>query len=440
MMTYSEALEYIHSVTWLGSRPGLDRTRELMRRLGNPQSGLKFIHIAGTNGKGSTSAMLAEILKCAGYKVGLYTSPFILRFNERMRINGEDITDGELAKITEYVRPFADSMADTPTEFELITAIAFVYFARHRCDYVVLEVGMGGALDSTNIIDTAVLSIITGIAMDHTAFLGDTLEKIAEQKAGIIKHGIPVLLGTQHGDFDAGFDGGIGKEGADSIRRVISSEAKRQDAPFYGVDLGRTVIHTQDLDGCDLSFDGRKYHLSLLGSYQPYNAFTALAACDILREAGLNIPCSAEVAGLERVIWRGRFEILSRHPLIISDGGHNPEGVDAAVRSIKTCFGDKKVNIVSGVMADKDYGYMISSMARVAHSAFTVRPDNPRALDANRYAEEFKAHGVPAKAYSSLDAALQAATQNGLPTVCLGSLYMYGQVVAAVRTLKSQTN
>ncbi|MBQ9162805.1 MAG: bifunctional folylpolyglutamate synthase/dihydrofolate synthase [Clostridia bacterium] len=438
MMTYSEALEYIHSVTWLGSRPGLDRTRELMRRLGNPQNELKFIHIAGTNGKGSTSAMLAEILKCAGYKVGLYTSPFILRFNERMRIDGEDIPDDELAEITEYVRPFANSMEDTPTEFELITAIAFVYFARHKCDYVVLEVGMGGALDSTNIIDTAVLSIITGIAMDHTAFLGDTLEKIAAQKAGIIKRGTPVLLGTQHGDFDAGFDGGIGKEGAESIRRVISSEAKRQDAPFYGVNLGRTDIIRQDLDGCDLSFDGKKYHLSLLGSYQPYNAFTALAACDILRETGLNIPYSAEVAGLERVIWRGRFEILSRQPLIISDGGHNPEGIDAAVRSIKNCFGDKKVNIVSGVMADKDYGYMISSMARVAHSAFTVRPDNPRALDADRYAEEFKAHGVPAKAYPSLYAALEAATQNGLPTVCLGSLYMYGQVVEAVRALSGK--
>ena len=434
-MTYSEALEYIHSVTWLGSRPGLDRTRELMRKLGDPQNSLKFIHVAGTNGKGSTSAMLARILECAGYKVGLYTSPFILRFNERMRINGEDIPDGELAEITEYVRPFADSMEDTPTEFELITAIAFVYFARHNCDVVVLEVGMGGALDSTNIIDTSILSIITGIAMDHTAYLGDTIDQIARQKAGIIKRGTPVLLGTQHGDFDAGFDGGIGKDERDNIRRIISGRARLMDAPFYSVDLRDTNVIPRGLDGSDIVFDGKEYHLSLLGAYQPYNAFTALTACDILRGGGLNIPQSAELEGLRTVKWRGRFEILSRSPLIISDGGHNPEGIDAAVRSVRECFGDEKVNIISGVMADKDYGYMVGSMCKIAHAAFTVRPDNPRALDAKGLAECFCQNGVPATAYPSVRDALLAATKNGRPTVCLGSLYMYGEVEAAVKSI-----
>ena len=199
-MTYQEALDYIHSVCWKGSRPGLERTIELTERLGRPQDTLKFIHVAGTNGKGSTSAMLASILQQAGYKVGLYTSPFILRFNERMRINGEDVPDEELAQITALVRPHADAMEDTPTEFELITAIALCYFARNHCDYVVFEVGMGGRLDSTNVIaaESVAASVITGIAMDHTAFLGDTPEKIAAEKAGIIKANVPVVYGGNH--------------------------------------------------------------------------------------------------------------------------------------------------------------------------------------------------------------------------------------------------
>lgn len=437
-MTYDEALQYIHSVTWLGSRPGLERTKELMRRLGDPQKSLKFIHIAGTNGKGSTSAMLAQILTSAGYKTGLYTSPFILRFNERMRINGEDIPDGELAEITEYVRPFADSMEDTPTEFELITAIAFVYFARHSCDLVVLEVGMGGALDSTNIIDTSILSIITGIAMDHTAYLGDTLEKIAEQKAGIIKPGVPVLMGTQHGDFDVGFNGGIDSGATDRITAVISSAAKRANSPFYKVDVNRANILSQTLDGCKISFDGKEYVLSLLGVYQPYNALTVLCACDVLKAIGINIPDSAVEHGLSSVVWRARFEILCRHPLFIFDGGHNPEGVDAAVRSIKTYFGDEKVNIISGVMADKDYGYMIGSMSKVARRVFTVRPDNSRALNAGDYAEEFRKHGVPAASYQTVADAVAAAISDGHPTVCLGSLYMYGQVAQAMEQIKNK--
>ena len=199
-MTYEQALDYIHSVCWKGSRPGLSRITELMEKLGNVQNHLKFIHVAGTNGKGSTSAMLASTLQRAGYRTGLFTSPFIVRFNERMRIDGVDIDDQELADITEYIKPFAESMADVPTEFELITAIALLYFERNGCDYVVLECGMGGRLDSTNIIspECVVLSIITGIAMDHTAFLGDTAEKIAAEKAGIIKPGVPVLFGGVH--------------------------------------------------------------------------------------------------------------------------------------------------------------------------------------------------------------------------------------------------
>ena len=191
-MNYEECLEYIHGVSWVFCKPGLERIGELCERLGNPQNELKFVHVAGTNGKGSFCSMLSSVLAAEGYKVGLYTSPYITVFNERMRINGENISNDELVRLTELVKPIAEQMSDKPTEFELITALAFEYFRSNGCDIVVLEAGMGGRLDSTNIIENSLLSVITGIALDHTAFLGDTVEKIAAEKAGIIKKCRPV--------------------------------------------------------------------------------------------------------------------------------------------------------------------------------------------------------------------------------------------------------
>ena len=194
-MTYQETLAYIHNINWCFCKPGLERTRTLCEKLGNPQKELRYIHVAGTNGKGSTCAMLESILRAAGYKTGLYTSPYVRRFNERMQVNGEPIADEELVEITEFVRPVADAMEEKPTEFELITAIAFEYFRRQKVDVVVLEVGLGGRLDSTNVIENPLLSIITGIAFDHISLLGNTLQAIAAEKAGIIKPGCPVLFG-----------------------------------------------------------------------------------------------------------------------------------------------------------------------------------------------------------------------------------------------------
>ena len=188
-MNATEAIEYIHSVCWKGSIPGLGRTQELLAKMGNPEKDLKFVHIAGTNGKGSTAAMTASILQKAGYRTGLYTSPFIYRFHERMQVNGVEISDEDLAAVTEYVKPFAQSMAESPTEFELVCCIAFEYFKRQNCDIVVLEVGMGGAFDATNVIEAPEVAVITNIGLDHTEVLGDTVEKIAETKAGIFKEG-----------------------------------------------------------------------------------------------------------------------------------------------------------------------------------------------------------------------------------------------------------
>ncbi len=435
-MTYEEALRFIHSTSWKGSRPGLARTRELTDRLGRPQDSLRFIHIAGTNGKGSTSAMLASVLGAAGYRVGLYTSPFIVRFNERMQIDGQNISDEELAEVTAIVRPHAEAMADTPTEFELITAIALVYFARHQCDLVVFEVGMGGRLDSTNIIDghTVAASVITGISLDHTAFLGDTHEAVAAEKAGIIKPGVPVIFGGVH---PAVGDGQIPAE-APVCARVIADKAAEVGARYVEVDHTKLTVHTSDIFGSELDFGAhRDLYIPLSGLYQPYNAATVLTVLDVLRARGEIDVTEARIReGLEAVRWPGRFEVLCRDPLVISDGGHNPEGIEAAIASVKQYFGDRKVYLLTGVMADKDYTHMIARMGEVTARAFCVRPDNPRALASDAYAEAFRAIGIPAVGYDTVsdgvEAGMEAARRDGAALLCLGSLYMYGEVRAAV--------
>ena len=437
-MTYTQALDYIHSTCWKGSRPGLSRTVELTNRLGNPQNSLKFIHVAGTNGKGSTSAMLAAVLQKAGYKVGLYTSPFILRFNERMQINGVDIPDDELAAITEFVKPHAEAMADTPTEFELITAIAFVYFSRNACDYVVFEVGMGGRLDSTNIIppETVVASVITGIAMDHTAFLGDTPEKIASEKAGVIKTGVPVVYGGNHPPVG---ETSPTPEALSCVTcgQVIRAKAAEVGAPYLETDHTKLANVRSDLFGADFDFGAYKdIHVSLSGLYQPHNAANVLTVIDVLRTRGLTIPDTAVRRGLASVKWPARFEVLSKSPLVIADGGHNPEGIDAAIASVKAYFKAEKILLLTGVMADKDYTHMVSRMAEVAAQAFCVRPANDRALDPTTYAETFREIGIPAEGYATVAegvrAAMDTATREGKALLCLGSLYMYGEVHEAV--------
>lgn len=420
-MNYEESLQYIHSVNQAFCKPGLDRISALCERLGNPQDTLKFIHVAGTNGKGSVCAMLERILREAGYRTGLYTSPYIKCFNERMQVAGEMITDEELAELTTLVRPIADAMTDKPTEFELITAVAFEYFRRHACDVVVLEVGLGGRLDSTNIIKEPLLSIVTGIDFDHTALLGNTIQKIAAEKAGIIKENCPCLYG---GDENAAC-------------RTTRAIADQKHASFYTVD--RSTLHKKSVGFDGTVFDYRDYDglkLSLLGSYQPYNATIVLTALDILASRGLSVSDDAVRRGLLHVRWGARFELLSRDPIILYDGGHNPQGIEAAVKSIREYFPDARVNILSGVMADKDYDAMIETLKPIARRIFTVTPNNPRALSAVEYAAQFIGHKVVADAYESIEAGVLAAVadcrSSGAPLICLGSLYLYGDVVKAV--------
>ena len=420
-MNYEQALEYIHSVNWTFCKPGLERITELCKALGDPQNKLRFIHVAGTNGKGSTSSMLASILQSAGYRTGLYTSPYIRTFCERIRVDGENIPKEKLASFTERIRPIADAMTDKPTEFELITALAFAYFAECACDVVVLEVGLGGRLDSTNVIENTALSIITGIDFDHTALLGNTIEEIAVEKAGIIKPNRPVLFGGGKG---VAFD-------------TVCAVAQEKNAPVHRVDRSSYKEKSATLDGT--VFDYLHYtdlHLPLLGAYQPYNATTVLTAIDLLKEQGFAIGEDAVGCGLLSVRWPARFELLSRDPIIIYDGGHNPEGVRAAVASVKAYFGDQRVNLLSGVMADKDRGEMIQTMKPIIERAFTVTPNNPRSLAAADYAAQLASYDIVATPYAGVaegvKAAIESSRKENIPLICLGSLYLYEEVEAAV--------
>lgn len=417
-MTYNEALQYIHSICWKGSKLGLDRTRELLGKLGNPEKQLKFIHIAGTNGKGSCAAMLSSILEEAGYHTGLYTSPFINRFNERMQIDHQCIPDDELAELTEYIRPFADGMEDSPTEFELITALAMVYFARHKCDIVVLEVGMGGELDSTNIIDVPEAAVIMAMGLDHVKELGPTMADIARAKAGIIKEGGDVVI---YG----------GNPEADPVFEEVCAQ---RSAKLHKADFSAIVPGPFGLDGQSFSYGAWKdLQIPLVGVYQMRNAAVVLETVQVLRGKGWHISDAAVASGLKNTRWPARFEVLRRDPVFIVDGGHNPHGIRATAESLQRLFPGKKFTFVTGVMADKDVESILGLIVPLADQFFTVRPDNPRAMSAEELADRIRAMGAKATPCESVAAgvarAVEAEGKDGV-ACALGSLYMSGDVRA----------
>lgn len=420
-MTYEEALEYIHSVCWKGSRPGLERITELCRRLGDPQKKLRFVHVAGTNGKGSTCAMLTSILMKAGKKVGTFTSPFIFEFRERMCINGEMISFEDLARATEYVRPHADAMEDAPTEFELITAVALVYFMWQECDIVVFEAGLGGRLDSTNVIDKAEVSIITSIALEHTEFLGDTTAKIAAEKAGIIKSGCPVVAGKTDSD----------------AAEVIRNAAEKAGSSFYSANTELITDLRLSLAGCTFSYDTiRDITLPLVGTYQPLNASVAITAA-----RAMGIDDETIKNGLAAVKWAGRFEIIGNDPLIIYDGGHNIQCAEAVADTLKA-LDCKKIAILTAVMADKEYHKMAEILAPFARRVYCVTPaDIPRALDAEAYADVFSELGINAVSAGSVEAGLRLAMgyakAKNIPLLVTGSLYLYKEFRDALSVINN---
>lgn len=384
-----DPIAYINTPRWQASRLGLERIRELLERLGRPQDRLKFVHVAGTNGKGSICAYLASILGAAGYRTGMFTSPYIERFEERIRVDGVMISPDELRDVTLAVREHAEAMAeetgDHPTEFELMTAVALEHFARCGCDIVVLEVGLGGRLDSTNVTDAPEACVIARIGLDHTALLGNTLAAIAGEKAGIIKEGSAVVSWPQEPEAMAVIEHAAAEHGCElrmpDFAQLEEGAVKWEDgaSPF------RPFSYKEWAD----------LRTGILGSYQPQNATVALEAVDVLRGRGWRIPDEAVRAGVAQTRWPGRFEIVEGGSspdrfAIVVDGGHNPQGARALADSLAEVFPGRKPVFVIGVLEDKDYPRMLEDVLPLGSAFVCVTPDNPRALPAHKLARAIR--------------------------------------------------
>lgn len=372
-MNYEEAMNFIQNTNKFGSVLGLDNIRELLERLGNPQDQLRVVHIAGTNGKGSTLAFLAGIFRESGYRAGRYVSPASFSYEERFRINEENISKKDLCFYMEKIKNVAEEMVKDglshPTMFEIETALSFLYFLDKKVDVVLLETGMGGRLDATNVVKKPIAIVIASIGMDHMQFLGDTLEKIASEKAGIIKEGCPV----------------ISYDNTKEVNEVIKNKAKQMHAKVTFVNSAGIRVLQESLNGESFSYrssDGRWYEkieIPLLGRHQINNAALALETLNVIK----NYYCISDFQtedGMRKTIWRGRIEILEREPMVICDGAHNPDGAKSLLSFLQNNFTNQRLIYIMGVLSDKDYEQMVQILAPAADKIYTVAPDNPRAL------------------------------------------------------------
>lgn len=491
-MDWNEAIALLHGANWKHTKIGLERMRDFMHALGDPQEKLRYVHIAGTNGKGSACVMTQSILTAAGFRTGLYISPHLDQFNERLSIDGQMISDTELRRLAARVRAAAETLGEEPTDFEMITAMAFCWFEEQRCDLVVLEVGMGGRLDATNVISAPEVCAIMHIGLDHTEFLGDTVEKVAAEKAGILKPGADCVLYHQlpgvmdvvqkcfadvnpdaaaHADSaTTSATGAFNTDTADSFC-TSGAAADRSTGRSIGLTDGddrntaRLIItnpaaftaRTRTIDGQVFDYRKRRnLRIQLLGNYQMENAMAVLDIIDCLQHRGWGIsedaiqqgtsaaqtpegeqkPGISEDAiraGLARASWPGRFELLSRSPLLIVDGAHNPNGVEALVDTIRAYFPDQKINFVMGVMKDKDYHTMLRLIAPYAARFITELPDAHRALRPEELKSEIRAYfDGPVETAASVTAAVQRAMEiaegSDAITICFGSLYQVADI------------
>ena len=388
-MTLDEALYYIHSVCWKGSVPGLERISALLDKMGHPERKLKFIHVTGTNGKGSTCAMLASMFTKAGYKTGLYTSPFLIRFNERIQIDGVQISDEEICRITEYIKPLADSIFEQPTEFEMVTALGFEYFARQGCDLVVCEVGMGGEFDATNV--------------------------ILPPEAAVIYREQP------------------------SVEAVIEDRCKAVGAKLHKADFADIHLLSHDLTGQVFDWERfKRLKLPLLGDHQLHNAAVALTTATVMQQRGWKLTDDDIREGLASVRWPGRFDVRRSDPLFIIDGGHNPQCIQALVKNIQDYLPGRPLTILTGVLADKDYNCMYRNVEPYAKEFITITPGNPRALNAHDLAAYLSQFGKPVTACDQVAdgvrLAVEHAGKDGV-VLCYGSLYMIGEIEAGLAQL-----
>lgn len=491
-MDWNEAIALLHGANWKHTKIGLERMRDFMHALGDPQEKLRYVHIAGTNGKGSACVMTQSILTAAGFRTGLYISPHLDQFNERLSIDGQMISDADLRRLAARVRAAAETLGEEPTDFEMITAMAFCWFEEQHCDLVVLEVGMGGRLDATNIISSPEVCAIMHIGLDHTEFLGDTVEKIAAEKAGILKPGADCVLYHQlpgvmdvvqnrfadvNPDAAAHADSAMAAAGsafsADTADSFCTSGAAadrstgrsigltdgddRNTARLIITDPAAFTARTRTIDGQVFDYRKRRnLRIQLLGNYQMENAMAVLDIIDCLQHRGWGIsedaiqqgtsaaqtpegehkPGISEDAiraGLARASWPGRFELLSRAPLLIVDGAHNPNGVEALVDTIRAYFPDQKINFVMGVMKDKDYHTMLRLIAPYAARFITELPDAHRALRPEELKSEIRTYfDGPVETADSVTAAVERAMElaegSDAITICFGSLYQVADI------------
>jgi len=421
-MNYYEAMQKINNRLIFGVKPGLERIKKLLHLLGNPQDQLKYVHIAGTNGKGSCCALVSSVLQKAGYRTGRYTSPYVLDFRERFQIDGEMIPKEELAGVTERVSAVSDRMekdGETITEFEFITALAFEWFYQKKCDIVVLETGLGGRLDATNVIKQPEVATIMSIGFDHTAVLGDTLSKIAFEKAGIIKQGTSVLLYPLQ---------------AEEVTSVFQSICDERGAALTIPETDSLTLQSAGIEGSHFTYDGVSLFTPFLGEHQLYNAITAYRTVQLLQRKGFSISPQNIKNGYEAAYMPTRMEIFSKQPFILMDGGHNPDCAVALRKAVEQFLPDKKIVCITGMMKDKDVPTYIREIAPLCTKMNTVHPyQNDRALSAGVLMEIAKKYCPEAGAFESIPEAvrdaLQGLSEDSALVIC-GSFFIMEEIQA----------
>ncbi len=424
-MNYNEAMKYITEVGNFGSNYGLERTFRLLELLGNPQNNLKLIHIAGTNGKGSTTAMITKMLSGLGYKVGMYTSPFLEEFEERIQINGENIPKDVLAELVTLIKPSIDKVKEEgyghPTEFEMITVLMILYFEREKVDFGVVEVGLGGRLDSTNVI-MPIVSVITSISFDHTNLLGNSLREIAGEKCGIIKKDIPTVVFPQD------------KEAID----VVIKKCKSENSKLYEVNLNDAElleIIKGDKPFQRVKIKGSKEYileLPLLGEHQIYNLTLAIKVLEVIEKQGLVVLNNESIKkSIREVSWKGRLEVLGNKPLIVIDGAHNIQGISTLKTNIEKYFNYENIYLILGILADKDVEKMVKEITPLAKKVYAVTPHSIRAELAEDLRMEIIKYNKNCKAYESYEDAFNNALKDAKEDdliIASGSLYMIGDM------------
>lgn len=418
-MTYNEAIAYIHSLLKFGIHPGLSRMDSLLKELGEPQKDLKFIHIAGTNGKGSVSTAMANILIESGFNIGLYTSPYVTDFLERIQYNGEFVSRELFSTAVEDVKLSVEKLnkeGTLITEFEALTAAAFLCFNRLSCDVVVLEVGLGGRLDATNVIDRPLVNIITSLSLDHTAVLGDTIEKIAFEKCGTLKRGGSAVV--SYNQCEGAFN-------------TVKDIAAKMHNTLIIPDKSAVSVIKSDITGTEFLYKGEKYSVKMPGLHQVVNMTSCIEAVNVLNDKGYHISESAVKNGILKTVLPARCEVISKTPLVILDGGHNDDGAKAFYDLLsKSVFG-KKVTVIGGMMKDKAVEASLKPLMSFANEFYSVTPNNPRSMSAEELSEIAKKYCKKVFTAASPEAAVKKAVselENEGVLCVVGSLYLAGEI------------